>query len=106
MEIIKTIAQDLKRLEEYETLATNEIEAWIRRAIMSRTNNECYATAEDYFASLEQDKELVKTLKQARTAILTSNAKMPSYWQDSVGQLDQMEIVKRIEKFIIKFSDQ
>ena len=105
MEIIKTIAQDLKRLEEYETLATNEIEAWIRRTIMSRTNNECYATAEDYFASLEQDKELVKILKQARTAILTSNAKMPSYWHDSVGQLEQMEIVQKIEEFIKKISD-
>jgi Txe/YoeB family toxin of Txe-Axe toxin-antitoxin module len=63
LEIIKTIAQDLKRLEEYETLATNEIEAWIRRTIMSRTNNECYATAEDYFASLEQ-MEIVQKIEE------------------------------------------
>jgi hypothetical protein len=106
LEIIKIIAQDLKRLEEYETLAINEIEAWLRRAIMPRTNNECYATAEDYFSAQKQNKELVKTLKEARKAIISSDAKMPAYWQDSVGQVDRMETVDKIEEFIKKFSDQ
>jgi hypothetical protein len=89
LEIIKIIAQDLKRLEEYETLAINEIEAWL-----------------SYFSAQEQNKELVKTLKEARKAIISSDAKMPAYWQDSVGQVDRMEIVDKIEEFIKKFSDQ
>tara|TARA_R110000824_G_scaffold176998_3_gene356234 strand:+ start:1049 stop:1258 length:210 start_codon:yes stop_codon:yes gene_type:complete len=62
--------------------------------------NKCYITAKDYFEATALQSEILEVLKESRKTILKSNVKMPDYWQDSVGQAYQMELISKIETLI------
>ena len=51
----------------------------------------CHSTYDSYKQELDDNEKIMNILKKARASLLTSNAKMPSYWGDSVGQVDMMD---------------
>ena len=84
---IDEVCSIIKKDKKYETLAKNEIKAWLYRCISSRDFNEAARSALD---------ESIRTIRQL-------NAKMPNYWNDSVGDQevqDTLATLQKIKKYI------
>ena len=98
--MIPFIAKELKRLEDYETLSQNEIEAWIYRVLEAKMSKECYATAEDYFRAQETNDKLKEILKRAKKMLITSTATVSYRSEPLCGEQSKLELIEDIEKLL------
>lgn len=60
----------------------------------------CHSTYDSYKQEIDDNEKILDILKKARASLLSSNAKMPSYWEDSVGQMDMMDLVREVDDAI------
>tara|TARA_Y100001973_G_C5208542_1_gene343537 strand:+ start:7753 stop:8061 length:309 start_codon:yes stop_codon:yes gene_type:complete len=98
--MISFIAKELKRLEDYQTLNQNEIEAWIYRVLEANMNKACYATAEEYFEALETNKKVKEVLKRAKKALIVSEANVSYRSKDYSGEETKIKIIQDIEQIL------
>lgn len=66
----------------------------------------CYRTFDDLAAAKQKTKKIINVLSDARESLIFSKAKMPAYWDDSCGEVRQMEIIREIEKLIRELKEE
>jgi len=80
----KDLCNRIKITDEFNVLSVGEIKGWLAPILSTQDCND----------------EVIKTLEKSKKSLSLLNCRMPKYWNDSVGELEVLDLINEIEATI------
>jgi len=80
----KDLCRRIKATDDFNVLSVGEIKGWLSTILPTKECNE----------------EVIKTLEKSKKSLSLLNCRMPEYWNDSVGELEVLDLINEIQATI------